>query len=107
MVKYAYLLVLAAGCGFSGSSAPPDGGDPIPDGGVPGMLKFDSAADFAAMGSIAYDMTIEARGSLTPAAYTYGGLVAHGLQGMALWTHADTSWAKLESMTPTGVALWH
>lgn len=67
---------------------------------------FDSAADFAAAGHAVSDMTIEARGSLTPNAYTYGGLVAHGLQGIALWQHGDTSWTKLDTVTPSGAGLW-
>ena len=85
-----------------------DGGEEgrIPGGGASGMWAFDTAADFAAPGSAVQGMTIEGRGSLTPDAYTYGGLVAHGLQGMALWQHGDTSWAKLDGVTPSGAGLW-
>lgn len=70
------------------------------------MWMFDSAADFAAAGHAVNDMTIEARGSLTPNAYTYGGLVAHGLQGIALWQHGDASWTKLATVTPSGAGMW-
>lgn len=102
-MKHGYLLLLAAGCGFKSSA----GMDvPVPDGGVSGSWVFDTAADFAAAGYAIKDMTIEVRGSLTPNAYTYGGLVAHGLQGMALWGNGDTSWTKLDGKMPSGAGLW-
>lgn len=105
-MRHGYLLLLVAGCGFKSSAINVDAAPPVPDGGVPGMWSFDSAADFTAPGRTVKDMTVEARGSLTPNAYTYGGLVAHGLQGMALWKHNDTSWTKLDGKAPSGAGLW-
>jgi hypothetical protein len=72
---------------------------------VPGTWTFDSAAELGAAGHAVTDMTIEARGSLTPNAYTYGGLVAHGL-GTTLWGHGDTAWTDLEGQVATGTGLW-
>ena len=66
--------------------------------------SFDSAADFAAGQLI--NMTIEPRGSITPDAYTYGGLVAYGLQNKALWTTSDTDWSKVDNAMPSGAGLW-
>lgn len=105
-MKYDHLLLLTVGCGFQSPAGKPDGALPVPDGGVPGMWTFDSAAEFKVPGYVAKDMTIEARGSLTPNAYVYGGLVAHGLQGTKLWTRGDTSWTKLDGKKPTGAGLW-
>ena len=70
------------------------------------VWSLDSAADFAAPGYVVQDMAIEARGSLTPNAYLYGGLIAHGLQGLKLWRHGDTSWTKLMTVTADGAGLW-
>ncbi len=83
-----------------------EGEGSIPQGGVSGAWMFDTAADFGAPGHAVQDMTIEGRGALTPNAYTYGGLVAHGLQGVTLWQHGDTSWTKLDTVTPSGAGLW-
>ena len=53
------------------------------------------------------DMTLDVpRSALTPNAYTYGGLVARGLQGKRLWSRGDTSWSKLDGVTPSGAGLW-
>src|SRR5512140_3732445 len=101
-----FLIAVATGCGFHSPAAQPDSVLPIPDGGLPGMWSFDSVAEFGAAGHVAQNMAIEARGSLTPTAYTYGGLVAHGLQGMSLWKNNDTSWTKLDGMVPSGTGLW-
>jgi hypothetical protein len=47
------------------------------------------------------------RASLTPDAYTYGGLAAYGLQGPSLWTRGNNpSWTALAGVVPSGVALW-
>ena len=81
---------------------PPGAGEP----GISGAWTFDSAAEFAAPGHAVQDVTIEPRGSLTPNAYTYGGLVGHGLEGTKLWAHGDTSWAKLDMVTASGTGLW-
>jgi hypothetical protein len=84
-------------CGLNGE---------CPDDGLPETWTFDSASDFAAPGHAVQDMTIEARGSLTPNAYTYGGLIAHGLQDNVLWSHDDTAWTKLDGLVPTGTGFW-
>ena len=104
-MKLGCLLFLVASCGFRSAANSPDAA-PVPDGGVAGMWRFDTAAEFGAVGHAVQDMTIEARGSLTPNAYTYGGLVAHGLQGMALWQHGMTDWTKLATVTPAGAGMW-
>ncbi|HEX8111532.1 MAG TPA: hypothetical protein VF516_27565 [Kofleriaceae bacterium] len=72
----------------------------------PGTWGFASAADFTAPGYAMASMTIEPSGLLTPTAYTYGGLMAHGLPGMKLWSHGDTSWTKLDAVTAAGAGLW-
>jgi len=104
-------LLVVAGCGFKSGAKPAMDAPPLPlpDGGTAGMWQFDTAADFAATGSTVSNMTIEARdtrGSLTPSAYTYGGLAAHGLAGVKLWMHGDLSWAKLNGKTASGAGLW-
>jgi hypothetical protein len=65
---------------------------------------FDSAAAFA-VGQLA-NMSIDAHGVLTPTAYTYGGLVAYGLQGTALWRPGATDWSAVGGATPSGAGLW-
>jgi subtilisin-like proprotein convertase family protein len=68
------------------------------------MLSFDAAG--LRTGTLV-DMTVDAaRNALTPNAYTYGALVAHGLQGMSLWSRGDTAWSKLAGVTPSGAGLW-
>lgn len=52
------------------------------------------------------NMTIDARGALTPTGYNYGGLVAFGLQDMALWRSGATDWSAVTGATPTGAGLW-
>jgi hypothetical protein len=98
------LLLLVAGCGFQSSAG--DGDATGSQGGVPETWSFDAASEFGAPGSLARDMTVEARGSLTPSAYSYGGLVAHGLAGTPLWSPSDTSWSKVDTATPTGAGMW-
>jgi hypothetical protein len=105
-MKHGYLLLLAAGCGFKSSAGNADAALPVPDGGVPGMWSLDSAAEFGAAGHVVKDMTVEARGSLTPNAYTYGGLVAHGLQGTKLWMQTDMDWTHVATVTASGAGLW-
>lgn len=98
-MRHAYLVWLVAGCGFRSP-----GGEVLPDGGVPDMRSF-GAIELAA-GQRA-DMTVDGpRRSLTPNAYTYGGLVAHGLKGTKLWSHGDTAWTKLAGVTASGAGLW-
>jgi subtilisin-like proprotein convertase family protein len=76
----------------------------MPDGSGPGSLGFDAAG--LRSGTLV-DMTVDAaRGALTPNAYSYGALVAHGLQNMRLWARGDTAWSKLDSVTPSGAGLW-
>lgn len=65
---------------------------------------FDDAAQFKE-GQLE-NMAIEPWGSLTPNAYTYGGLVAHGLQGTQLWASGDVGWSKLDRVTASGAGLW-
>lgn len=97
----AYLALIAAGCGFQSSGRPDK---PIPDGGVPEMRSF-GPTELAAGQRV--DMTVDGPwGSLTPNAYTYGGLVGHGLAGTKLWAHGDTSWTKLATVTATGAGMW-
>jgi subtilisin-like proprotein convertase family protein len=77
---------------------------PIPDGGI-GEMRSLGPADFAT-GQLR-NMTFDAaRSSLTPNAYTYGGLAAHGRQGSPLWHAGSTSWDALAGNAATGVALW-
>jgi subtilisin-like proprotein convertase family protein len=96
-MRCGYLILLAAGCGFHGP-------EPIPDGGVAEMRNFDLAALRA--GQLVH-MTVDgARSSLTPDAYSYGGLMAHGLAGTKLWEHSDTGWSKVGSVSPNGAGLW-
>lgn len=96
-MRCGYLILLAAGCGFHGP-------EPIPDGGVAEMRNFDLTALRA--GQLVH-MTVDgARSSLTPDAYTYGGLIAHGLAGTKLWDHSDTAWSKVSSVSPNGAGLW-
>ncbi|HMG54395.1 MAG TPA: hypothetical protein VK601_12955, partial [Kofleriaceae bacterium] len=66
--------------------------------------SFDSASDFALGQRV--NMTIDARGALTPTAYTYGGLVAYGLEGTPLWQPGATDWSAVERAVPTGAGLW-
>src|ERR1051325_8522928 len=96
-MRCGYLILLAAGCGFHGP-------EPIPDGGVADMRNFYLSA---LPGGRLVHMTIDgAPSSLTPDAYTYGGLIAHGLGGTKLWDHSDTGWSKLGSVSPNGAGLW-
>ncbi|HEU4731985.1 MAG TPA: hypothetical protein VFT22_29015 [Kofleriaceae bacterium] len=111
-MRYGHLLLLVAGCGFRASpesgdpAAPADGPGAVPDGGVAGMLRFDTADDFGAIGAVLHDMTIEARGSLTPGAYSYGGLMARGYN-QKLWTQTNPTWAALDGKLPAGSGMWH
>jgi hypothetical protein len=66
--------------------------------------SFDTAASFAPGQRV--NMTLDAAGALTPTAYTYGGLVAYGLEGRSLWEPGATDWGAVESATPTGAGLW-
>src|SRR5262245_58609888 len=102
-MRWSFLVLYLAGCGFhSPAGGAPDG--PLPDGNGPGSFSFDAAG--LKTGTLV-DMTIDAtRNALTPNAYSYGALVAHGLQGMALWSRGDTAWSKLATVTPSGAGLW-
>jgi hypothetical protein len=98
-MRSAYLVLIAAGCGFRSA-----GSEVVPDGGVSGMHMF-TAAELGAGARV--DMTVDGvRGSLTPNAYSYGGLTVHGLKGQRLWMHSDTDWNKLSTVTSTGAGLW-
>jgi subtilisin-like proprotein convertase family protein len=100
-MRHGYLLLIAVGCGFKSTQFMPD-----PDELVPGTWSLAGASDLAAPGHVAVDMTIEARGALTPAAYTYGGLAAHGLMNAKLWAHGDVAWAHLDPTMASGAGLW-
>src|SRR5215467_6479406 len=90
-------LLLAAGCGFHGPEL-------NTDGGVADMRNFDLAA---LRGGQLVNMTVDGlRSSLTPTAYTYGGLIAHGIAGTKLWTPSDAAWSKLAAVTANGAGLW-
>lgn len=104
-MRCGYLILFLAGCGFhSSAGGPSDGSLPMPDGSGPGMVSFDAAG--LKTGTLV-DMTVDAaRNALTPNAYSYGGLVAHGLQNMRLWSRGDTGWSKLAGVTPSGAGLW-
>jgi subtilisin-like proprotein convertase family protein len=53
------------------------------------------------------DMTFDAvRGSLTPNAYSYGGLIAHGLAGQHLWDAGQTTWMSPASANAAVAGLW-
>jgi PA14 domain len=99
-------LVVAAGCGFQTPALVDDAPPLPPDGGVTAISRFDSAAELRAPGHVLKDMTIEARGSLTPNAYTYGGLIVRGLQGTRLWSNEDNDWSKINAVTAAGAGLW-
>lgn len=95
------LILVVAGCGFHGAEPKPD---TVPEGGVPDMRSFDAAAVRAGQ---LVNMTLDApRSSLTPTAYTYGGLISHGISGTRLWTPEDTDWKKLATATAGGAGLW-
>lgn len=101
-MRHGYLLLVAAGCGFRS----PTGGEQNPsiDGGVAETHVIDATSVKAGQ---FINMTFDApRSALTPNAYTYGGLVAHGLQGMKLWQHGDTAWSDLDGKSATGAGLW-
>ncbi|HEX7841414.1 MAG TPA: hypothetical protein VF469_28240, partial [Kofleriaceae bacterium] len=98
-MRRTYLVLLAAGCGFRSP-----GGEVVPDGGVPETRSF-GATELGAGQRV--DMTVDGpRGALTPNAYTYGGLVAHGLQGTRLWTNTSIDWSLLNGVTSTGAGMW-
>ncbi|HEY0484485.1 MAG TPA: proprotein convertase P-domain-containing protein [Kofleriaceae bacterium] len=100
-MQRAYLVLLAAGCGFHSLDGPPQ---QVPDGGVSDRHLF-TLAELAA-GQLV-DMTLDApRAALTPNAYTYGGLVGHGKQGVKVWSHGTTSWDLLSTVIPSGAGLW-
>ncbi|HEX4421581.1 MAG TPA: proprotein convertase P-domain-containing protein [Kofleriaceae bacterium] len=111
-MKRGYLLILVAGCGFkaaaTGSAPAIDAALPVPDGGTPVELTFDTAADFTPAGYATQNLTVDPRGSLTPNAYLYGGLVGHGAQGLTLWSQTNIDWALLAGKTAmaTGAGLW-
>src|SRR5215468_7542151 len=100
-MRWSYLVLYLAGCGFHSTAGAPD--TPIPDGG-PDMRTL--GADEFKAGQLV-DMTFDAvRGSLTPNAYTYGGLIAHGLAGMKLWDHDHTTWMSPATAAATVAGLW-
>ncbi|HEX4423161.1 MAG TPA: hypothetical protein VH165_34855, partial [Kofleriaceae bacterium] len=88
------------------NSSTVDGALPIPAGGTPVKLVFDTAADFTPAGYATQNLTVDPRGSLTPNAYIYGGLVGHGAQNLTLWSHGTVDWALLAGKTATGAGLW-
>src|SRR5256885_1594843 len=105
-MRWSYLVLYLAGCGFhSPAGAPaPDAALPIPDGGVPDMRNFGSNELKAGQ---LIDMTFDAvRGSLTPNAYTYGGLIAHGQAGQHRWDAAHTTWISPATSNATIAGLW-
>src|SRR5262245_4355236 len=103
-MRCGYLILIVAGCGFHfPAGGAPDGSLP-PDGSGPGMVNFDAPG--LKTGTLV-DMTVDAaRNALTPNAYTYGALVAHGPQNTRLWARGDTAWSKLAGVTPSGAGLW-
>jgi subtilisin-like proprotein convertase family protein len=100
-MRHTAVLLLAAGCGFE-SSKSLDQLDEL----VTEAVSFNAADDFAAPGHTVSAMTIEARGSLTPDAYTYGGLAVRSLRDTKLWMHGAVSWAALDPVMPAGAGLW-
>ena len=101
-MRRASLVLMAAGCGFTSPGGPTTGVPP--DGGIAEDHPF-TTAELAA-GQLV-DMTFDdVRGTLTPNAYTYGGLVAHGRQGIKLWDHDHSSWAMLNNFMASGAGLW-
>src|SRR5689334_7183495 len=96
------VVVLLVGCGFE---TPPG---TRPSGGASELWTFNSAATFTAGAALA-DMTVDVRESrevLTPNAYSYGGLVAHGVSAKALWSTTNVEWSITRSTTPGGVGMW-
>ncbi|MGH9888552.1 MAG: hypothetical protein ACREBE_23670, partial [bacterium] len=63
------LAFAATGCGFKATPGPSDAPSILGEL-VPATWSFPGAAELAAPGHVAIDMTIDARGALTPAAYT-------------------------------------
>lgn len=103
------LVLLLGACGFKLSSATGeiDASDIIDDGGgLAEAWSFDTAAELTTPGHERVAMVIEPRGSLTPEGYVYGGLLGRGETNTKLWTHGDTGWAKLATITPTGAGVW-
>ncbi|HEX3757471.1 MAG TPA: hypothetical protein VHW23_02150, partial [Kofleriaceae bacterium] len=77
---------------------------PIPDGGVSESRSF-GLPELTA--GTPQEMTVDAtRVSLTPDAYTYGGLIAHGITGTKLWAHGSTDWAATSTVSAMGAGLW-
>ncbi|HSS02395.1 MAG TPA: PA14 domain-containing protein [Kofleriaceae bacterium] len=105
---YLLLIAVAAGCGFKATQGAPDASLPgeLPGELVPATWSFPGAAELAAPGHVAIDMTIDARGALTPAAYTYGGLVVRSQVNNRVWMHGQVSWAALDPTAVTGAGLW-
>ena len=105
-MRCGHVVLVLAGCGFRSpaGSVPADAPLPIPDGGVPGSRTL-GVADLAA--GTRSGMTVDpTRGSLTPDAYTYGGLMAHGLSGIKLWSQGSTDWGAIGTTAATAAALW-
>lgn len=102
-MRWSYLVVYLAGCGFHSAAGAPDAAPPPPDTD-PDMPNL-GANEFKA-GQLV-DMTFDAvRGTLTPNAYTYGGLIAHGLAGKHLWDHDHTDWMSPATATAMVAGLW-
>ncbi len=105
-MRWSCLVLYLAGCGFHSSAGTPapDAPLPVPDGGISDMRNL--GPNELQAGQLV-NMTFDAvRGSLTPNAYTYGGLIAHGLPGMKLWDHDHTTWTSPATANATVAGLW-
>jgi hypothetical protein len=102
------ILLVAAGCGFQSPGGDPGQTSPPPPPGPGDPVAVTRSFDAATLRSgQLIDMTVDtARGALTPSAYTYGGLVGHGLKGLKVWTHEASAWNLIASKIPTGAGLW-
>src|SRR6185436_18879853 len=98
-----YLVLYLAGCGFHSAAGAPDAAPPPPD--IDPDMPNLGANEFKA-GQLV-DMTFDAvRGTLTPNAYTYGGLIAHGVAGTKVWQHGRTDWMSPAAANATVAGLW-
>ncbi len=104
----AVALVSVAACSFapSGEVAPDDDGG-VDDGGNRVLvLRDDTAADFAIVGTLADALVIEPWGALAPAAYHVGGLLAFAANDERFGEPDEATWTSVTSGSPAGAGVW-